>query len=115
MSPKPTKLPGNAVDRLGATYRYLLGNRNTPGQQRVDSALNREVRDALISTEVRQGMAGILHHVSQQGMCTGGISEASLRIQGNQFLVTRKNSWFHDLVDEDLILVLSNAENSLDP
>jgi ribulose-5-phosphate 4-epimerase/fuculose-1-phosphate aldolase len=109
MSPRRPKLPGSAVDRLSATYQYLLGRKQDLAQPDVKSALNREVRDALISKELRQEMIGVLRHLSLLGLCGGRISEASLQLQNNIYLVTRENGWFQDLAEEDLLLVLPAA------
>jgi ribulose-5-phosphate 4-epimerase/fuculose-1-phosphate aldolase len=113
MSPRRPKLPGSAIDRLGATYQYLLGKKKDPTQQGVEGVLNRDVRDALISDELRQEMIRILLATSQLGLTTGRISEASHQFFENQFLVTRKNCWFQDLKDDDLILILAAVENVL--
>jgi ribulose-5-phosphate 4-epimerase/fuculose-1-phosphate aldolase len=95
------------VDRLDATYQYLLGRKKGPNQSGVKSDINREVRDALVPTQLRREMADILYKVSQQNLCSGGISEASLKFQENKFLVTRACCWFQDLADDDLVLALA--------
>jgi ribulose-5-phosphate 4-epimerase/fuculose-1-phosphate aldolase len=109
MSSKKPKLPGGAVDRLGATYQYLLGKKKDPSSAGVGTTLNREVRDALVPDQLRREMAEILYKVSQLGLCVGGINEASLQVGENQFLVTRQDCWFQDLVEDDLILALANS------
>jgi len=114
MAPKRPKLPGNTIDRLGATYQYLLGRKKDLAQPGIESTLNRDVRDALVSEELRQEMIGILFQASQQGLCSGRISEASLRLRENQFLVTRIDCWFQDLAEDDLILAITNAADILD-
>lgn len=109
MSPRRPKLPGNAVDRLSATYQYLFGKKEDDAHQGIESTLNRDVRDALISDELRQEMAGILALLAQQGFCPARISEASLQFQENKFLVTRKDCWFQDLAEDDLVLALAET------
>ena len=110
MSPKRPKLPGNAVDRLSATYQYLLGRKDDNAQPGIESTLNRDVRDALISDELRQEMTRILALLAQQGFCPARISEASLQFQENKFLVTRKDCWFQDLAEDDLVLALAETD-----
>ena len=109
MSPKRQKLPGNAVDRLSATYQYLFGRKEETAQAGIESTLNRDVRDALIPDELRQEMARILALLAQQGFCPARISEASLQFQENKFLVTRKDCWFQDLAEDDLVLALAET------
>ena len=113
MSPKKPKIPGGTIDRLSATYQYLLRKGKDSDQSGDKRDLNREVRDALVPDYLRLEMANILFGLSQEGLCSGGISEASYQFRENQFLVTRKGCWFNDLADDDLILLLANTSQDL--
>ena len=112
MSPKQPKLPGNAVDRLSATYQYLLRNKKNP--ELSATRLNREVRDTMISSELRQEMVTSLESASRLGLCIGKISEASIRLQDNIYLVTKKGCGFHQIADEDLILAAATSDSVID-
>ena len=103
MSPKRPKLPGKTIDRLDATYKYLLGKKKHGSERAEGAKINRDVRNTLVPLEVRQDMARILEYTSQLGLCVGKLSEASIQLQENQFLVSRKGSWFHDIADSDLV------------
>ncbi len=102
MSPKSPKLPGSAVDRLSATYQYLLRNKKKPDLS--GKRLNRDVRDMMISSELRQEMVTTLESASRFELCIGKISEASIRIQEDIYLVTKQGCGFHQIADNDLIL-----------
>lgn len=103
MSPKRTKLPGSTVDRLGATYNFLLGKKRTSALSESAKTINRDVRDALVPQDIRQEMAYVLEIAAHLGLSTGRLSEASIQFQENHYLVTRKDSWLSALDDNDLI------------
>lgn len=112
MSPKTPKIPGNAFDRLNATYQHLFGKKSLP--QNSGTGLNRDVRDTMVSPLLRQDTIEIIKETAQLGLCTAGISEASLKIQDNTFLVTGRDSWFQRLNDKDLVLATGSANSALD-
>ncbi len=112
MSPRKPRLPGNAGDRLSATYNYLFGKKSTDRGSK--ARINRDVRDTMVSSELRQEMVDVLLSASNLGLCPARISEASIRIQDNTFLVTKRNSWFNQLTDQDLILVMASVEGEVD-
>ncbi len=101
MSPKQPKLPGTAVDRLSATYHYLLRKKKEPVQHESGAMLNREVRDAIVPPLIRQEMVTVLESCSALGLCIGKLSEASLYVQDSNYLVTRHGSGFHQISDKD--------------
>jgi ribulose-5-phosphate 4-epimerase/fuculose-1-phosphate aldolase len=111
MSPKQPKLPGTAVDRLSATYHYLLRKKKEPVQHESGAMLNREVRDAIVPPLIRQEMVTVLESCSDLGLCIGKLSEASLYVQDNNYLVTRHGSGFHQISDKDLFLATTNSKS----
>lgn len=114
MSPRRPKLPGKTIDRLDATYKYLLG-KNKHGSERSEGAnINRDVRNTLVPLEVREDMARMLENASQLGLCVGKLSEASIQLQENQFLVSKKGSWFHDIADSDLVFATGGTDSIAD-
>jgi ribulose-5-phosphate 4-epimerase/fuculose-1-phosphate aldolase len=103
MKPKSSGTSGNAIDRLRSTYRYLL-------RKRVDTEINgtdlsTKVRDALVTPALREEMAKDLEYAARLGLSVGKLSEASLHIQANQYLVTRRDCSFSNLMEDDFILV----------
>ncbi|NQS91914.1 MAG: class II aldolase/adducin family protein [Chloroflexi bacterium] len=114
MSPKPPKLPGNAVDRVNTTFHYLWGKKGTPDREKGAMELNRDVRDTLVPQDIRQEMAKILRSTSVLGLSAGGLSEASLKIRENAFLVTTKGISFHLLAEDNLVLANDERESILD-
>jgi ribulose-5-phosphate 4-epimerase/fuculose-1-phosphate aldolase len=103
MKSKPSKGPGNAFDRLRSTYRYLLRQNVEPGFDATD--LSSKVRDTLVSPALREEITSILEYAAQLGLSVGKLSEASVHIQGNQYLVTRKDCSFSNLGEDDFLLV----------
>jgi len=114
MSPRRPKLPGNPVDRLSATYKYLLGKKKAGSGKADGTNINRDVRNTLVPLEARQDMARILEHASQLGLCVGQLSEASIQLQENQFIVSKKGSWFQNIADEDLIFASGDTNSIAD-
>jgi len=112
MSPKSPKLPGSAVDRLSATYQYLLRNKKKPDLS--GKRLYRDVRDMMISSELRQEMVTTLESASRLELCIGKISEASIRIQEDIYLVTKQGCGFHQIADNDLILAAATSDSVID-
>ena len=112
MSPKQPKLPGSAVDRVSTTFDYLLRNKKKSDQS--GTRLNREVRDTMVPSEIRLEMATILESASKLGLCIGKISEASIQIQDNIFLVTKNGCGFHKINDKDLILASAVSDSVID-
>ena len=111
MSPKQPKLPGSAIDRLNATYHYLLKKNKEPGQHEGGAMLNRDVRDAIVPPLIRQEMVEVLGSCSNLGLCIGKLSEASIQFQENIYLVTKFGSGFHQISDKDLFLATTNSES----
>ncbi len=111
MSPKRPKLPGTAADRLSATYQYLLRKKKPDLSA---TRLNRDVRDMMISAEFHQEMVTALESASRLGLCIGKISEASIRLQDNIYLVTKKGCGFHQIADKDLILAAATSDSVID-
>jgi ribulose-5-phosphate 4-epimerase/fuculose-1-phosphate aldolase len=68
----------------------------------------------MISAEFRQEMVTALESASRLGLCIGKISEASIRIQENIYLVTKKGCGFHQIADNDLILAAANSDSVID-
>jgi len=114
MSRKRPKLPGTAVDRVSTTYHYLWGKNKTANREKEAKELNRDVRDTLVPQETRQEMADILRSTSELKLSVGRISEASIRIRENVYLVTARGSWFHLLTEEDLVLATNERESLID-
>jgi len=114
MSPKSPKLPGSAVDRLSATYHYLLRNKKDPIQHGSGAMLNRNVRDAIVSPLIREEMVTSLESCSRLGFCIGKISEASIQVQENVYLVTKFDCGFHQISGDDLFLAAATTESVID-
>ncbi len=112
MPPKTPGPPGSAADRLRATYQYLLGKK-TPAH-RTGVRLNRDVRDALVSQEARQEVVSVLQAAANLGLFPARLSEASIQIQDNIYLVTKRDSWFNKLAGQDLILSLPSTDGLAD-
>jgi ribulose-5-phosphate 4-epimerase/fuculose-1-phosphate aldolase len=100
---KPSRGSGNAFDRLRSTYQYLLGGKADPGFNAAD--LSSKVRDTLVPPARREEMGKTLEYAAQLGLCIGKLSEASIFIQGNQFLATRRDCSFSNLMADDFLLV----------
>ena len=103
MKPKPSGDTGNAIDRLRSTYRYLLRKKVDTGLSGTD--LSTKVRDSLVSPAFREEMAKYLEYASRLGLSIARLSEASIHIQANQYLATRRDCSFSNLREEDFLLV----------
>jgi ribulose-5-phosphate 4-epimerase/fuculose-1-phosphate aldolase len=103
MKSKPSGASGNPFDRLRSTYRYLLRKKVDAGLDGTD--LSKKVRDTLVPPALREEMANHLEYAYQLGLSIGKLSEASIHIQANQYLATRRDCSFSNLKDDDFLLV----------
>lgn len=103
MFPKRAKIPGSAIDRLNETYHHLLGKRNNAPVTSGAPGINRDIRNTLVSAQLREEMAQNLVVAAELGFSAGDLAEASIMFKDNHYLVTRKGCWLHDLSDDDLI------------
>ena len=103
MKSKSSGGSGNAFDRLRTTYRFLLRKEVDTGLNGID--LSRKVRDTLVSPVLREEMAENLEYAIQLGLCVGKLSEASIHIQANQYLVTKRDCSFSYLLEDDFLLI----------
>lgn len=93
---------GGVVDRLSTTYGHLWGKK--PQTVAKPRALTSEVRDLFAADAVRAEMIETAALAAELGLVAGQLSEASLRLAGDKFLVTAASSWLHQLHDDDLLL-----------
>jgi len=90
------------VDRLSTTYGHLWGKK--PQAVAAPRALGSDVRDLFAADAVRATMIEAAAQAAQLGLVAGQLSEASLRLAGDKFLVTAAGSWLYQLQDDDLLL-----------
>lgn len=93
------------MDRLSTTYSHLWGKK--PQSVAKPRAIGSDVRDLFAAEAVRAVRAGMIEaaaQAAQLGLVAGQLSEASLRLAGDKFLVTAAGSWFYELQDADLLL-----------
>ena len=103
MKTKSSRSSGNAFDRLRSTYQFLFGKKADPGLNGTD--LSSKVRDTLVPPAIREEMGETLEYAARLGLCVGKLSEASIYIQGNQYLATRRDCSFSNLMEDDFLLV----------
>lgn len=96
------------MDRLSTTYGHLWGKK--PQAVAKPRALTSEVRDLFAADAVRAEMIETAAHAAQLGLLAGQLSEASLRLAGDKFLVTAASSWLYQLQDADLLLASDAPE-----
>lgn len=96
------------MDRLSTTYGHLWGKK--PQAVAKPRALTSEVRDLFAADAVRAEMIATAAHAAQLGLVAGQLSEASLRLAGDKFLVTAASSWLYQLHDDDLLLASDAPE-----
>ncbi len=90
------------MDRLATTYGHLWGKK--PQAVAAPRALGSDVRDLFAADAVRAAMIEAAAQAAQLGLVAGQLSEASLRLAGDKFLVTAAGSWLYQLQDGDLLL-----------
>lgn len=90
------------MDRLSTTYGHLWGRK--PQAVAAPRALGSEVRDLFAGDPVRAAMIADAAQAAHLGLTAGQLSEASLRLAGDKFLVTAAGSWLYQLQDADLLL-----------
>ena len=99
---------GGVVDRLSTTYQHLLGNK---GQQAASSIHHgEELRDLFAPQPVREKMLESIALGVKLGLTVGSMSEVSMRLSSEKYLVSSIESWFPAILDQDLILVSQNLE-----
>ncbi|MBX3047522.1 MAG: class II aldolase/adducin family protein [Anaerolineales bacterium] len=96
------------VDRLSTTYSHLWGKK--PQGVAKPRAIGSDVRDLFATEAVRAGMIETAAQAAQLGLVAGQLSEASLRLAGDKFLVTVAGSWLYQLRDADLLLASDAPE-----
>ncbi|MCL4257412.1 MAG: class II aldolase/adducin family protein [Anaerolineales bacterium] len=90
------------MDRLSTTYSHLWGKK--PQGVAKPRAIGSDVRDLFATEAVRAGLIETAAQAAQLGLAAGQLSEASLRLAGDKFLVTAAGSWLYQLQDADLLL-----------
>lgn len=103
MKTKSSRNSENAFDRLRSTYQFLLGKKVDPDLNGTD--LSSKVRDTLVPPALREEMGKTLEYAFRLGLCVGKLSEASIHIQGKQYLATRRDCSFSNLMEDDFLLV----------
>ena len=104
---KSAGVVGDGLARLRTTYRFLLGERITSTD--LETA-GRGLRDAVASKAVREKLVSDGRLAADLGLAVGTLSEASVRLRSDQFLITRAGSWFSKLSDDDLIIASTNPK-----
>lgn len=96
------------MDRLSTTYSHLWGKK--PQGVAKPRAVGSDVRDLFAAEAVRAGMLEAAAQAAQLGLVAGQLSEASLRLAGDKFLLTAAGSWLYQLQDADLLLASDTPE-----
>jgi len=102
MKPKQPDNTDRTTERLKATYRYLL--KKEEDSSGAGANLNSKIRDTVVSAQIRDEMTANLKYTALLGLSIGKLSEASIHIQQNQYLVTRRDCSFNNLEEDDLLL-----------
>lgn len=62
------------------------------------------LRDSLASKKVQEELVKMAHYADAHALSVGMLSSASVRLRGDKFLITDRQSWFGDLTANDLTI-----------
>lgn len=93
---------GGVVNRLSTTYQHLLGKKGLRVSR--PARLGSEVRDLFAPAPVRESMLAGIAEAVRLNFFAGQLSEASVRLSREKYLITRSGAWFPEIEDRDLDL-----------